>query len=162
MATIRNACVRTPSSARSLVAGDPFAALRSDVGWILDAFRGADTTSQLRRSPAGVFAPRLNVWEQNETLYAEVELPGVKQEDIELSVQGRQFTLKAERKMSGAADDASIHRREVAFGEAQRSLQLPYDIDADGVRAELKNGVLTVTLPKAASAKARKITVNAQ
>src|SRR5262245_12218742 len=87
------------------------------------------------------------------------ELPGVKPEDFQVTVEGRRLTLSGERKPEGP--EGNYHRRERPFGKFSRVFQLPEDLDVDGAAAKLTNGVLTLRIPRAASAKARQITVAA-
>ena len=102
--------------------------------------------------------PALNVWEDGERLFAEAEIPGLKMDDIEVSVVGKQLTIKGVRPTE-TGDKATYHRRERGNGEFSRTVTLPVEIDAAKVEATLKGGVLTITLPKAETAKPRKITV---
>lgn len=102
--------------------------------------------------------PPINIWEDGDTLHAEVEVPGLTMKDIEVSVVGAELTIRGERKpLSG--EKLTYHRQERPFGAFARSLTLPYEINADAVEATLKDGVLTVRLPKAESARARRIAV---
>lgn len=102
--------------------------------------------------------PSLNVWEEGDVVYAEAEVPGVKSEDLDLSVVGRELTVKGVR-AAPAPQDATYHRRERGVGEFSRTVKLPVDVDAEQVEASLVDGVLKIALPKAASAKPRKINV---
>lgn len=102
--------------------------------------------------------PALNVWEDGDALYAEAEVPGVSQDDIEIYAVGNELTIKGTRKPR-EGDDASYHRRERGIGEFTRVVTLPAEVNADKVDASLRDGVLTVTLPKADEAKPRKINV---
>jgi HSP20 family protein len=102
--------------------------------------------------------PALNVWEDDDKFHAEAELPGFKNEDIEISVMGGTLTLRGERKPEAPA--AGVwHRRERVFAPFTRVVELGRAVDPEKVQASFKNGVLTVTLPKAAAAKPRKIEV---
>lgn len=103
--------------------------------------------------------PALNLWEEGETLFAEAELPGMGMEDVEVLVNGNELTIKGSRKAEGEAKNQSFHRQERAIGTFSRSVTLPFDVDAEKVQATLKDGVLRITLPKAASARPRKIEV---
>jgi HSP20 family protein len=107
----------------------------------------------------GTSGPRLNVWEENDTFYAEAEVPGLRHEDLDVSVVGKQLTIKGRREAAQENKDAVFHRRERTVGEFVRAVTLPADVDADKVSATLAGGVLTVTLPKAEAAKPRKISV---
>ena len=102
--------------------------------------------------------PAVNVWEDTDNVYVEVELPGLKLDDIELLVMGDELTIKGERK-DVCEDDVSYHRQERATGSFGRVFRLPAGVDAEKVEATLRNGVLTVTMPKAEEAKPRKIEV---
>lgn len=107
--------------------------------------------------------PALNVWEDNDCVFVEAELPGVAMADIEISVVGGELSIKGTRRqMTGKNGNGNVthHRRERAVGEFSRFLTLPDAIDADKVEAFLKNGVLSIKLPKAEAAKPRRIQVN--
>lgn len=102
--------------------------------------------------------PPVNVWDQNDSIVVEMELPGVKNDQIDISVTGAELLLRVNRP-DDAQEGVVFHRRERAVGTFSRSLRLPVDVDSSRVEAELRNGVLTITLPKAESAKPRKINV---
>ncbi|MBB3206136.1 HSP20 family protein [Rhodopirellula rubra] len=102
--------------------------------------------------------PALNVWGDNDNLYAEAELPGFALDDLEIYVIGNQLTIKGERRPP-EHDGGTWHRQERGYGKFSRMIELPGDIDADRVSAELNNGVLHVTLPKCEAVKPRRIEV---
>ena len=104
--------------------------------------------------------PLLNLWEDNDNVYAEAELPGFQLSDLEIYVTGNQLTLKGERQ-APKHESGTWHRRERGYGQFMRIIELPSDINADNVRAEFKNGVLMVTLPKSEAVKPRRIEINA-
>lgn len=111
--------------------------------------------------PAGPRSkPALNLWEEGDALKIEAELPGVKAEQIDISVVGGELALKVERPEIEQAD-VTYHRRERPVGAFTRVLRLPVEVDGDRVQADLRDGVLTITLPKAEVAKPRKIDVKA-
>jgi HSP20 family protein len=103
--------------------------------------------------------PALNVWEEQENLFAEAEVPGFKNEDLEISVIGNELTLKGHRQDAPADKDTVFHRRERGMGTFTRVVRLPVEIDAARVQANLRDGVLLVTLPKSEAAKPHKIQV---
>ena len=110
---------------------------------------------------AGSF-PALNIWQDEGTVYAEAELPGMDLNDLEIFVTGgNQLTIKGERKHS-LPEKGVWHRQERSFGAFVRTLTLPFVVDADKVDARFENGVLLVKLAKHETAKARKITVKAE
>ena len=102
--------------------------------------------------------PPLNCWEDEGCLYAECEIPGVNMDDLELQVVGKDLTLKGHGK-AHAAEGATYHRQERDVGTFHRVVQLPVEIDSEKVSADFRDGVLTIKLPKAPEAKARKIDV---
>jgi len=106
-----------------------------------------------------VESPALNLWEEDDALFVEAELPGLELYEIEIFVTGHnQLTLKGERKAGTVAKTAQ-HRQERAFGKFTRSLTLPFPVDENNVEARFENGVLKVRLPKHESAKPRKIAI---
>jgi len=108
----------------------------------------------------GVF-PALNVSQDADNLYVRAELPGVSPQDLEISTQDDNLIIKGERKIPEEKEIVSYHRREREAGTFQRIISLPTRVDADKIAATCKDGVLTVTLPKAAEAKLRRIEVKA-
>lgn len=105
---------------------------------------------------AGAFSVRSNVSETDKEVSITAELPGVERKDIEVSVTGNQVTIKGEKKSEKEEkkDDKGreFHRVERSSGSFRRLTTLPFDIDADTVKADFKDGVLTVTIPKPAEA----------
>jgi|CXWL01.1.fsa_nt_gi HSP20 family protein len=115
---------------------------------------GSSSTFGVRAFPA------LNVWEDNECVFVEAELPGVDMGDIEINVVGGELSIKGTRRqLTNGNGTPTFHRQERVVGEFSRFLTLPDAIDADKVEAVLKNGVLTIKLPKAEAAKPRRIQV---
>lgn len=102
--------------------------------------------------------PALNLWEDGDRLFVEAELPGLTIDDLDIEVMGDELTIKGRRE-APSDEGLNYHRRERGVGEFARLVTLPVSIDPSKVEASLKNGVLTVTLPKAEIAKARKIEV---
>lgn len=137
----------------------PLNQFRNEVDRLVSDFFGPSAREWQGWLPQGG-SPRLNVWEENDALVAEAEVPGLKSEDLDLSVVGDQLTIRGKREATKHEQEAAYHRRERTVGEFVRSVTLPVEINADDVTATLDNGVLTVRLPKAARAKPRKINVS--
>ncbi len=108
-------------------------------------------------SGSGVF-PALNVHEDSEKYYVEAEIPGIRAEDIDIAVEGRTLTIGGERKLNGM-ENVSFHRRERRAGRFQKAISLPMDINAEKVLAECRDGVLKLVLPKAETAKPKRIAI---
>lgn len=103
--------------------------------------------------------PPLNVWEDQDKVFVEAELPGFEMNDIEIFVTGEnQLSLKGECKPP-KVEGGTWHRQERGCGTFARMLELPCLVDSDKVTAEFKNGVLTITLPKHPGVKPRRIEV---
>jgi HSP20 family protein len=102
--------------------------------------------------------PPVNVWEDEDHLFLEAELPGLSMESLEIYVKDKDLVLSGERK-SDDREGASFHRRERGVGRFSRTLRLPINVNSENVEARLRDGVLSLTLPKAEEAKPRKIEV---
>lgn len=105
--------------------------------------------------------PLLNLWEDDDNLFVEAELPGFELDDLEIFVTGgTQLSISGERKQP-EHEGGAWHRQERGFGKFRRTLDLPGDVNSDGVIANFHSGVLTLTMPKAEKAKPRRIEVKA-
>ena len=102
--------------------------------------------------------PAMNAWEDGDNVILEVEAPGIPLEKLDIDVLGRSVTVSGSRE-DDRSEDAPYYVRERSFGTFSRSVKLAVDIDAENVKAVLKDGVLTITLPKVQTAKARRIAV---
>jgi len=116
------------------------------------------TWQPLHSVTSATIFPALNVWSDSAALHVEAELPGLRQEDLELTVTGDELVLSGRREEL-LENGTTLHRRERRTGRFTRSLRLPCEIDADAVTANLVDGVLHVTLPKAATLRPRRIDV---
>jgi HSP20 family protein len=108
------------------------------------------------------WSPVFDLYEDRDNLILKAELPGLKKEDIELSLHDGALVIAGERKLEQAVEHSEVVRSERHVGRFQRSLTLPVPVNADKVKAAYENGILTVTLPKAEEAKPRQITVEAK
>lgn len=103
--------------------------------------------------------PAVNVWLSEESAVVSTELPGVDADAIDISVSNNVLTIRGQRHPEETNDGSRYHRKECWHGRFSRSLELPYNIQADKVEANFKNGVLTITLPRAEAEKPKKISV---
>lgn len=144
--------------------GNPFTGLNNpfqDIGTmrqqmdrLFDALSGS--TSALPSS--GVF-PLTNITENKDGFCVRAELPGIKSDELDIQVAEKGISLTGERKIAEEGDSVKYHRREREAGKFSRFIALPSEIDAENVDASLKDGVLTITIPKAEAAKPRQIAV---
>jgi HSP20 family protein len=110
----------------------------------------------------GDWAPSMDVSETKESLVCKVEVPGMEQKDIQISLQENLLTIKGEKRQAKEEKEEHYHRIERSYGAFTRSLRLPVAVDAGKVTATVKSGVLTVTLPKTPAAKGTTIPVKAE
>ena len=110
----------------------------------------------------GAWNPNVDIYENKDHIVLEAELPGMKREDFELSVENNVITLRGERQFEKKEDSDNYHRVERSYGSFTRSFTLPQTVSAEGATAEYKNGVLRVTLPKREEAKARRIEISGE
>ncbi len=137
----------------------PINRMRDEMECLFDqAFSGFPSlTRGARCAPA---LPPINVWEDADSFHIEVDLPGLALDDVELTVTGDELTIQGTRK---AASEAAVayHRTERPVGDFARVIRLPEGVNARRIEGTLKDGVLSITLPKPEEAKPRKIAVNA-
>jgi HSP20 family protein len=105
------------------------------------------------------WTPALDMYENKDNLYVRLELPGMKKEDIELSLHEGSLSIAGERKGEENAKDSEVYRAERFFGRFQRTVNLPVAVAVEKVKAQYADGILTVTLPKAEEAKPKHIDV---
>ena len=108
------------------------------------------------------WCPPMDIVEEKDRLLAHVELPGIDSKSVQVSLQGDLLVIQGERKEEHAETQAKYLKREHAYGSFQRSVQLPYHVQADKVKAQYKNGIMTIVLPKAEEYVGRQITVEVE
>lgn len=143
----------------NIIKYDPFRELRGlqdemNRLFMTNFSRGAD-----EGFASGGWSPRVDIFENRENLVIEVELPGMKREDVDLSIENNVLTLRGERKFEKKDEGDNYHRVERSYGSFTRSFTLPQTVTAEGAIADFKNGVLRVTLLKREETKARKIEI---
>jgi HSP20 family protein len=105
------------------------------------------------------WAPALDLFEDKDNLILRAEVPGMKKEDLEISIHDNVVSISGERRNQKKYEGSETSREERVFGRFTRSLKLPKQVDTGKVKASYKDGVLTVTLPKSEEAKPRQIEV---
>jgi HSP20 family protein len=122
----------------------------------LEAFR---TSSWLQSSPSGSGSyPPLNVFRKGDAFLLIAEVPGISKSDLDVQVKGRTIRLSGTKTVA-YGEKASLHRRERLAGRFDRSITLPVEIDPEGVKAECRDGILALSLPRAERDKARSIKI---
>jgi len=113
------------------------------------------------RSPFGAGYPAMNLWVNDEEALVTAEIPGVKMEDMDISVIGETLTLKGTHATEDVPEDASCYRQERSSGSFSRTIELPFRVDSDKVEAVFDKGVLRVKMPRAEQDKPKKISIKA-
>ncbi len=133
------------------------ASLKDEIDRLFDA-----PLAGLARSTQSLsgWSPALDVYEQKDHFTVKTELPGLKREDIEVSMEDGVLSISGERKSEEKSDTAEVRRTERFFGRFQRTVSLPTPVNVAKIEAQYKDGILTVTLPKTEEAKPKRIAVN--
>jgi len=104
--------------------------------------------------------PAIDVTDNDNAVVVKAEVPGCKVEDIDVSVYGNTLTISGEKKETKQEKEKGYYHQESTYGSFRRDINLPADVDPDKIEADYKDGVLSVTLPKAEKTKAVKVKVN--
>ena len=110
-------------------------------------------------STAVEFAPHVDVTEEKDKFTVRVELPGVKREDVKATLENQVLILTGEKKRVQEKQEASYHRREAVYGKFERRFRLGSNVDQEKIKADYKDGVLEITLPKSAQAQSKEIEI---
>ena len=144
--------------AKQLVRWDPFrevTSLRDDMERLFDSVYGRYPRERSEFS----WAPPLDVEETDAGIVIRAEVPGMKKDDIKISLTGDTLCISGERRHEAEQKERTFHRIERAYGRFMRMLVLPTDVDGEKVKAAYKDGVLELSLPKSEKAKARDIAI---
>ena len=111
------------------------------------------------QDPAVEFAPRVDVVENKDKFTVRVELPGVKRENVKITLENQALVLSGEKQRTQENGEANYHFREVAYGKFERRFRLGNNVDREHIKADFKDGVLEITLPKTAQAQSKEIEI---
>jgi HSP20 family protein len=143
----------------SITRRDPFraiSALQEQMNRMFEDtfFRSADEDALT------TWAPSVDIYETEQELVLRADLPGLEEKDLDVRVESNMLTIRGERKFEKKVKEENYLRVERAFGSFSRSFSLPNTVNPDAVKAEYKNGVLTVTLPKREESKPRQVKIS--
>lgn len=146
---------REPHTATATLspAFEPFGLMRNFLRW--DPFRDLDFNVDLQAA----FTPSFDVRETPEAYVFEADLPGIKREDLDINLTGNRLAISGKREARAKQENESCFMMERSYGSFTRSFNLPDGVNVADVRADLKDGVLTVSLPKTPEVQPRKITI---
>jgi HSP20 family protein len=132
--------------------------LERRMGRILnEPFRMFDWT--LGESPTAAWMPLVDIFEEDDAIRIVAELPGVKPDDVKITVEGNLLTIKGTKEQVAEEKAEKVHRYERTYGAFERTFTLPASVDPDKIKAQYDLGVLTITLPKQETAKPHLIKV---
>jgi HSP20 family protein len=130
--------------------------LQREMNRVFDSFfSGVDQPSLIN----GTWVPAVDVAEGNDAYTVKVELPGVNKDDVKITLESNILTIRGEKKAESEVNEKNFHRTERSYGSFQRSFTLPTSVKNDKIDAVYKDGILTVSLPKAEEAKPKQIEV---
>jgi len=135
--------------------------IREEMNRLFDEFF-TGSPERRRELLEGEWAPSVDIAETDENVVVTAELPGVNQDEVNISVINNVLTLKGEKKEEKEIKKENYHRIERNYGSFQRSVSLPTGVQADKAKATYKDGVLTITIPKAEEAKPKSIKINVE
>lgn len=128
---------------------DPWQALRSEVDHLFDSvFEGGFPRSRIFESDDKALMPSIDVKEDEARILVEAELPGLDEQDVELTLRDGILTISGEKKFEKSEEKANFHVMERRYGSFQRTLRLPETVDEDAVEATFEKGILKIMLPK--------------
>jgi len=108
----------------------------------------------------GMWNPAVDLYEKDEHFIIKAELPGVKKDDIKVDLKDRVLTLSGERTYDNEVKEENYYRRERSYGKFQRAFTLPAEVDPEKIKAEFKDGVLQIEVPKPENKKAKQVTIH--
>jgi HSP20 family protein len=115
--------------------------------------------AQQARGRTSAWAPALDISERKDAYLVTVELPGLKPEDLDITMEDGQLTIQGERQFTAESSEQQFHRVERRYGSFRRSITLPAHVMAEGIQASFEDGVLQILVPKAEEAKPKRIQV---
>ena len=111
-------------------------------------------------SGLGLWDPAVDIYDENDKIVIKAELPGMDKKDIDIDLKDHVLTLKGERNYENEEKKGNYYNRERAFGKFQRSFRLPVESDSEKIKADFKDGVLTIEVPRPEEEKPKKIAVH--
>ena len=148
----------------AIIRWEPFrdlASLQDRMNRLFDeSFRGINRGAGEEDWALGAWAPAVDIYEKDGNIVLKAELPGLDPKDVEVRVENNILTLRGERKLDEEVQKDNYHRVERSYGNFTRSFTLPNVVDTEKIKAEFKDGVLRMTLPKKEEAKPKQISIS--
>ncbi len=131
--------------------------MQREINRMFDDFFRSDRDESSLFAPT--WRPAVDIVEEDNAYVAKVELPGINKDDVKITMQDNVLTIRGEKKEEKKGKEENLHRVERYYGSFQRSFTLPTSVKSDKIEAEYKDGILTITMPKAEEAKPKQIEV---
>ena len=131
--------------------------IQTEVNRLFDSFFGSPAALRVAER---AWAPAMDTYETKDDVVVSLELPGVKEKEVQVSITNDILTVKGERSQQQEVKDENYHRLERWFGKFERSISLPMPVQADKVKATYGDGVLEIKLPKAQAVKPKEIKID--
>jgi HSP20 family protein len=144
----------------ALTRWEPFeglTSLRREMDRLFEHFFERTPTAML--GDGGTFEPAVEIADTDDSIMVKAQVPGVSKENLHIDVMDDYLTLKGEMKEEKTTEEKRFHRKEFRYGAFARTIPLPTTIKAEAAAAQLKDGVLTITLPKGEQSKAKQIPI---
>jgi HSP20 family protein len=141
-----------------LVRWDPFGSDFGRLARVFDRMFGS-VPSEMARESLSQWDPAVDIFDKGNELMLQLEVPGMKKEDIKIRLENNVLTLQGERKRESEIKEEQFYRAERSYGAFSRSFTLPGTVSVDKIQAQYKDGILTINVPKAKEAQPRHIEV---
>jgi len=143
----------------NIIKYDPFRELRGLHDEMSRLFSGVGPSMQGDEFARGAWSPNVDIYEDTDKMIVEAELPGMDRNDITLNLEKNVLTLKGERKFEKETKEDNYHRIERSYGGFSRAFSIPATVDEEKIKAEYKDGVLKIVLPKKEQVKPKQIRI---
>jgi HSP20 family protein len=144
----------------SITRWDPFQNLATLQDQVNRLFEAPFTGRRSESSNLTAWAPAVDIYETENELVVKADLPDISEKDLDVRVENNMLTIRGERKFEQKVKEDNYLRIERTYGSFSRSFSLPSTVNTEAIKAQYKNGVLTVELPKRAESKPRQVKVN--
>jgi HSP20 family protein len=146
----------------ALVRWDPYRELTSFADRFNRAFGSVAGRERDEEVGFGAWIPPVDIAEDKDRMLVTAELPGFKEDEVQIQMEGNLLTIRGERKFEQEKEGRNYHRVERSYGQFVRSFTLPNNVDRENIRAHFRNGLLEIELPKREDAKPREIKISGE
>lgn len=146
----------------ALVRWDPYRELTSFADRFNRAFGSVSGRERDEEVGFGAWIPPVDIAEDRDKMLVTAELPGFKEDEVQIQMEGNLLTIRGERKFEREKEGRNYHRVERSYGQFVRSFSLPNNVDRENIRANFHNGLLEIELPKREDAKPREIKISGE